>query len=68
MAKIPIHNIFERIFQIQGMTTTKEVDGLLARLKYDKVYAEKINELFKLLTEQLKKGVKLEDTKLPKIE
>ena len=68
MARIPLHNIFERIFQTQGMTTAKEIDGLLARMEYDKVYGDKIDELLALLTEQLKKGVKLEDVELPKIE
>ncbi len=67
MTRIPLSNIFERIFQTQGMTSQKEIDGLLARMEYDKVYGDKIDKLLALLTDQLKKGVKLEDVELPKI-
>lgn len=44
MTMIPLHNIFERIFQLKGMTSKNEVDQISLRLKYDRKFAEEFDD------------------------
>ena len=64
MGRIYLNEIFERIFQLKGIKSEKEIDALLARMKYDKKFRNDIDKLLKMVSIQLEKGIKLKDVKL----
>jgi len=52
---IPLGNLFERFLQLEKMDNIKDVEQLLAMLKYDKELRDKFDRFLETLKTELKK-------------